>query len=141
MYNMIIIFSIITLVVFFGCITTYRYKKYVLVEGVGTRGIEFYWWLILLVFFISLILFKDVGKWLLLGFYALWLIMLFLNHWRYFLFGAPYRKIKAYNNCFRNTIKIFKESEIRIRPDLYHVLLSVIVAIDLIFVVIYAFGG
>ncbi|WIV11552.1 hypothetical protein [Proteiniborus sp. MB09-C3] len=78
------------------------------------------------------IIFNNVGKWALFIFYLLWFTALFMNHWRFYFFGATEKKIKGYNDCFKNTVKVLQTFEKRIIPDLYHILLSMVVALDLI---------
>ncbi|SCG82440.1 hypothetical protein DW1_0832 [Proteiniborus sp. DW1] len=134
MYYIVIIMSIMTLLLFWGCIKTYNINGKVLVDGAGFYSIEFYWWIILASFLVLFITFNSIGKWLLLIFYLLWLIALFMNHWRYYFFGATEKKLKGYNDCFKNTIKVLKASERKIIPGLYHIILSIVVAVDFLVV-------
>ena len=136
MNNTIIILSVLTVLFFFGCVKTYKISGKVFVEGMGFRSIEFYWFIILLISFFTYLLFNDIGKWVLLGYYLLWFIMLFMNHWRYVIFGVTEIKLKGYNKCFKNTIKLFQASDKHLVPDLYHILLSVIVLLNLILLIL-----
>ena len=134
LHYIVILISFITLLVFWGCVKTYTIKGRILVDGMGFRSVEFYWWVILVVFLAIFLGIREVGKWALLIFYSLWFIALFMNHWKLYLFGASEKKVKGYNDCFENTIKLFRHSEKRIIPDLYHILLTLVVAFDLLFV-------
>jgi len=57
----------------------------------------------------------------------IWFIVQFLCHWYYTIFGASDKKIKGYNECFRDTIRIFPMSEERLVPDLYHIVLHILI--------------
>ena len=129
--------SFLTLLLFWGCVTTYSIKGKVLVDGMGFRSFEFYWWIILVTILAVFLIFNNVGKWALFIFYLLWFTVLFMNHWRFYLFGATEKKINGYNECFKSTIRVLQASEKRIIPDLYHILLSMVVALDLMVVLIF----
>ncbi len=60
-----------------------------------------------------------------------------MNHWKLYFFGATAKKIKGYNTCFKNTIKVLQTSEKQVIPDLYHIILSVVVAFDLLTVLLF----
>lgn len=118
---------------FFGCATTYRIGKRLLVEGVGIKSAEF---VVLCLYSIGLVsyhFFQPVGRWILLTILALWFIVQFLCHWYYTIFGASEKKLKGYNNCFKDTIRIFPMSEKRLVPDLYHIILHILILANIIF--------
>ena len=111
---------------FLGCTTTYRIGKYTLVEGMGIKSAEF---VTLCVYSIGLILFYllPVGKWILLAILIFWFVVQFFCHWYYTIFGATERKLKGYNDCFRNTIRVFPMSETRLVPDFYHIVQHILI--------------
>lgn len=117
---------------FLGCTTTYRIGKHLLVEGMGIKSAEF---IVLCLYSIGLVLyhcFQPVGKWILLAILVLWIIVQFFCHWYYTIFGASEKKLKGYNNCFRDTIRIFPMSEKRLVPDLYHIVQHTLILANII---------
>ena len=121
---------------FLGCITTYRIGTCLLVEGVGIRSAEFIMLCLFSVGLVSYHFFQSAGKWILLIILVLWLIVQFFCHWYYTIFGASETKLKGYNNCFRDTIRLFPMSEKRLVPDLYHIILHVLILLNIIFCLI-----
>ena len=118
---------------FLGCTTTYRFGKVTLVEGMGLKSAEF---LTLCLYSAGLVLFyllRPAGKWILFGILALWFIVEFFCHWYFTIFGAPERKLKGYNDCFRGTARIFPMSETRLVPDLYHIVQHTLILLNIIF--------
>ena len=116
---------------FLGCVTTYRFGKVLLVEGEGIRSAEFGMLCLYSAGLACRYAFPPAGRWILAGVLALWLGVQFFCHWYYTLFGADESKLKGYNECFRGTARIFPESEIRLVPDLYHILLHVLILANL----------
>ena len=117
---------------FLGCTTTYRIGKHLLVEGVGLKSAEFY---MLCLYSLGLIAFhclQPAGKWILLGILVLWFIVQFMCHWYYTIFGASERKLLGYNDCFRDSIRIFPMSDKRLIPDLYHIVLHILILINIV---------
>ncbi len=113
---------------FFGCIVTYKTKKFVLVEGMGVKSVEFG---ALLLFSTALALFfaaHAVGKWVLFAVLSLWFVVQFLCHWRYTIFGVCEEKLRGYNACFQNTLHLIPASKTRLVPDFYHIVLHVLIA-------------
>ena len=103
----------------------------------GIKSMEF---AVLCLFSVGIILyaiFPQVGCWVLLCELLLWLVVQFMCHWRYTIFGATQRKIRGYNECFAGTLRVFPVSETRLIPDLYHIVLHLLIALDL-FVVLNA---
>ena len=116
---------------FLGCTTSYRFGKYTLVEGMGIKSAEF---AVLCLYSIGLILYycaQPAGKWILLGILVLWLVVEFFCHWYYTIFGVSEEKLKGYNGCFHNTIRIFPMSETRLIPDLYHIVQHVLILLNI----------
>ncbi len=117
---------------FLGCVTTYRIGTRLLVEGEGIKSAEF---LMLCLYSAGLIAyhcFPAAGKWILFVILLLWFAVQFLCHWYYTIFGASEQKLKGYNDCFQDTVRLFPMSETRLIPDLYHILLHLLILINLI---------
>ena len=116
---------------FLGCITTYKFGKYTLVEGMGVKSAEF---VMLCLYSVGLILYyilQPAGKWMLLAIMIFWLVVQFFCHWYYTIFGASESKLKGYNDCFRNTIRVFPMNETKLVPDLYHIVLHTLILLNL----------
>ena len=116
---------------FLGCTTTYRLGKYTLVEGMGIKSAEF---ATLCLYSIGLLLYYllPVGKWILLAMLILWFVVEFFCHWYFTIFGATERKLKGYNDCFRNTVHIFPMSDTRLVPDFYHIVQHTLILLNII---------
>lgn len=118
---------------FLGCVTTYRVGRYLLVEGVGVRSAEF---AMLCLYSAGIILYyalPGVGRWVLLGVLLLWLGVQFFCHWVFTLFGASKAKLRGYNECFRGTVRLFPMSDTRLVPDLYHIVLHLLILLNAVF--------
>lgn len=124
---------------FFGCIRTYRIGKFLLVEGMGIRSAEFVMLYLYSIGLVSFHFLQPVGKWILLFILVFWLIVQFFCHWYYTIFGAREKKLKGYNDCFRNTIHIFPMSEKRLVPDLYHIILHILILVNIVFAIVFGF--
>ena len=74
---------------------------------------------------------QPARKWILFGILVLWFIVQFMCHWYYTIFGATERKLKGYNDCFRNTVRLFPMSETRLVPDLYHIVQHVLILLNI----------
>lgn len=130
MYYHIITVSRLLWVWFLGCTISWRFGKVFLVEGMGVKSAEF---AVLVFFTVGIVLyacFPQVGCWVLLCELALWLSVQFCCHWRYTIFGVSERKLKGYNKCFEGTVRLFPVSETRLIPDLYHIVLHILIALD-----------
>ena len=117
---------------FLGCVTTYRIGKHLLVEGMGIKSAEF---VMLCLYSIGLILYhciQPAGRWILLALLVLWFIVQFFCHWYYTIFDASEQKLKGYNKCFRDAVRLFPMSEKRLIPDLYHIVLHVLILVNII---------
>lgn len=132
----IIVVSCLLWLWFLGCTITWRFGKVLLVEGMGTKSIEF---AALVLFTLGIgiyLIWEPIGVWVLLIELALWLIEQFFCHEYFTIFGASTKKLKGYNECFDGTVKLFPVSETRLIPDLYHIALHLLIATDLLLVVI-----
>ena len=126
-----IICQIVLWIWFLGCTITYRIGKYLLVEGVGTKSAEF---AVLCLYSLGIVLFhwfQPAGKWILFGILTLWFIVQFMCHWYFTLFGASERKLQGYNECFKDCIRLFPISNKRLIPDLYHIVLHILILINI----------
>lgn len=117
---------------FLGCVTTYRLGKRLLVGGMGVKSAEF---CMLCLYSLGLIAYhclQPAGRWILLGILLLWFTVQFMCHWYFTIFGASERKLQGYNDCFKDTIRLFPMSDKRLIPDLYHILLHVLILLNII---------
>ncbi len=127
--------EILLAVWFFGCICTYQWGSRILVEGMGVKSPEFG---MFFMYGAGVVLFAAVpavGKWWLLAVLAAWLVIQFFCHWYYTLFGASEKKLKGYNACFRNTVHLIPASDTRLIPDLYHMILHLLILWNLVLVI------
>lgn len=129
----IVLIQVVLWIWFFGCIRTYRIKNLLLVEGMGIKSAEFAMLCLYSIGLISYYVFQTVGKWILLVILLFWFVVQFFCHWYYIIFGASEEKLKGYNDCFRNTIHIFPMSEKRLVPDLYHMILHILILVNILF--------
>lgn len=113
---------------FLGCVTTYRLGKRLLVGGMGVKSAEFCMLCLYSLGLIAYHCFQPAGRWILL----LWFTVQFMCHWYFTIFGASERKLQGYNDCFKDTIRLFPMSEKRLVPDLYHILLHVLILLNII---------
>lgn len=136
---LVIIFQAALWIWFLGCVITYRAGKRLLVEGMGIKSAEFFMLCLYSAALAAYYLIRPVGKWILLGVLILWFIVQFFCHWRYTIFGASRSKLKGYNDCFRGTIRIWPASETRLIPDLYHVILHLLILLDILLLCLLGF--
>ena len=127
----IIVVSCLLWLWFLGCTFTWKFGKVLLVEGMGLKSIEFAALVLFTLGFGSFLLWEQIGKWVLLVELALWLVEQFFCHEYYTIFGVSERKLTGYNQCFEGTVKVFPVSETRLIPDLYHIVLHILLAVDL----------
>ncbi len=130
MVIMIIIFQILLWIWFLGCTVTYRAGKFLLVEGMGVKSAEF---AVLCLYSLGIMAYhctRPAGRWILFGILALWFFVQFMCHWYYTIFGADERKLKGYNECFRDTVRLFPMSDTRLVPDLYHIVLHALILLN-----------
>ncbi|GAA0730102.1 hypothetical protein GCM10008905_30960 [Clostridium malenominatum] len=88
--------------------------------------------IIFLVAFVWFVIKDNIGKYILVGWLFVWFTTQFYFHWYFTIFGPWKGKI----NYFANTIKLIPSSNIYI-PDLYHIVLHVLILASLISMIIY----
>lgn len=115
---------------FLGCVTTWRFGKVLLVEGMGIKSWEFVMLCLYSIALIAYYYYQPVGKWVLLSILALWFTVQFFCHWHYTLFGVSEKKLKEYNECFKETFRLIPISEKRLVPDLYHIVLYILIFLN-----------
>ena len=117
---------------FLGCTVSYRAGKKYLVEGMGIRSAEFAMLCVYTAALVCYYCFQPAGRWILFGVLVLWFVVEFFCHWYYTIFGATESKLKGYNDCFRNTVRIFPMSDIRLIPDLYHIVQHLLILANIL---------
>ena len=127
----IIVVSCLLWLWFLGCTFTWKFGKVLLVEGMGLKSIEFAALVLFTLGFGSFLLWEQIGKWVLLVELALWLVEQFFCHEYFTIFGSSSKKLKGYNECFEGTVKLFPVCETRLIPDLYHIVLHLLILADL----------
>ena len=128
----IIVVSCLLWLWFLGCTFTWKFGKVLLVEGMGLKSIEFVALVLFTLGIGSFLLWEPIGKWGLLVELALWLVEQFFCHEYFTIFGSSSKKLKGYNECFEGTVKLFPVSETRLIPDLYHIVLHLLILADLV---------
>lgn len=136
MYFYTIIISCLLWVWFLGCTISWRFGKVLLVEGMGIKSAEFAVLVLLTAGLLLYVCVPQIGSWVLLCELALWLAVQFSCHWRYTIFGASQKKLTGYNKCFEGTVRLFPMSETRLIPDLYHIVLHILIALDLLLMIV-----
>ena len=124
-------FQIVLWIWFLGCVITWRAGQRLLVEGMGIRSAEFVMLCVYTAGMAAGLFLRPAGKWVLLGILAMWFIVQFFCHWYYTFFGAGTEKISGYNKCFRDTVRLFPMKEDRVIPDLYHIVLHVLILLNI----------
>ena len=132
MRNAIIVVSCLLWLWFLGCTFTWKFGKVLLVEGTGLKSIEFAALVLFTLGICSFLLWEQIGKWVLLVELVLWLVEQFFCHEYFTIFGSSSKKLKGYNECFEGTVKLFPVSETRLIPDLYHIVLHLMILADLL---------
>ena len=117
---------------FLGCTVTYRIGKKLLVEGMGVKSAEFIMLCMYTAALAAYYCIRPAGKWILPGVLILWFVVEFFCHWYFTIFGASETKLQGYNNCFRDTIRIFPMSETRLIPDLYHIVQHLLILANIV---------
>ena len=136
----VLIFQIALWIWFFGCICTYRIGGRLLVEGMGIKSAECF---MLCFYTMSAVLYwllPHIGKWVLLAALLFWGTVQFFCHWYYTIFGASPQKLEGYNRCFGQTIHLFPASETQLVPDLYHIVLHLLILTNLVLCVLRIIG-
>ena len=88
-----------------------------------------------------LCLFEPVGRWFLTVVLLLWAAVQFFCHEYFTLFGASEKKLRGYNECFRDAIHFFPADADRVVPDLYPILLHVLIAVNRMLSVLFLIRG
>ncbi len=114
---------------FLDMIGVYFPNSYLVTRAWREDGIFF---LIFLVSFILYIYFEKVGKYILSVWLTMWLVAQFLSHEYYTIFGGGERKIKY----FEGAIKLIESETIYI-PDIYHIILHILLIVSLVSTVKY----
>ena len=117
---------------FLGCVTTWKFGKILLVEGVGIKSAEFGMLCAYSLGIAAYWAFPSAGKWVLFTVLLLWLVVQFLCHWYYTVFGASEQKLKGYNECFKGAVYLIPPSDKRLIPDLYHIVLHLLILGNLV---------
>ncbi len=117
---------------FLGCVISWKFGKIKLVDGVGIKSAEFFMLCLYSAGLISFYCFPAVGKWILFGVLLFWFVVQFFCHWYFTIFGASESKLKGYNSCFEGTVKVFPVSETRLIPDLYHIVLHLMILTNIV---------
>ena len=128
----IIVVSCLLWLWFLGCTFTWKFGKVLLVEGMGLKSIEFAALVLFTLGIGSFLLWEPIGKWVLFVELALWLIEQFFCHEYFTIFGSSSKKLRGYNECFDGTVKLFPVSATRLIPDLYHIVLHLLILADLV---------
>ncbi|MBE6984065.1 MAG: hypothetical protein E7434_00360 [Ruminococcaceae bacterium] len=136
MSTAIIVVSAILWLWFLGCTTTWRFGKVLLVKGEGVKSIECIALVLFTIGIVTYLFLQAVGIWFLLVELILWLVVQFFCHEYFTIFGASKNKLTGYNRCFEGTVKLFSVSETRLIPDLYHIVLHLLIATDLILAIV-----
>ena len=135
----IIVISCLLWLWFLGCTFTWKFGKVLLVEGTGLNSIEFAALVLFTIGIGCFLLWEPVGKWILLVELTLWLVAQFFSHEYFTIFGVSAQKLKGYNECFDRTVKLFPVSQTRLISDLYHIMLHLLIATDLVLVALFTF--
>lgn len=86
---------------------------------------------------ILLFIFLDkIGKYILDIWLLMWFITQFFSHWFFTITGEGLKK----NEYFKNTVKLIS-SETRYIPDLYHIILHILILIAFTFLTIFIAKG
>lgn len=97
-------------------------------------------WLFMVIPLAALIVFiikENIGKKLLTGWLSMWLITQFLSHEWYTIFGSGFMgDIEGKIQYFEGAIKLI-ESDTAYIPDLYHIVLHILILVALVTTLIY----
>ncbi len=126
----VIIYNIPLLLWFFLDMTGFSIGGNLLVSQAYMEDGLFF--ILYLVSLITFIFFNKIGKIILPTWLSLWLLAQISSHW-YFSILGPWENLNAY---FSNTIKLFPQTQ-RYLPDLYHIILHLLIVIALISTLIF----
>ncbi|MBU5593048.1 hypothetical protein KQI89_14955 [Clostridium sp. MSJ-4] len=108
-------------------ITGFSLGSFCLVESPGILSGDTVWWIIFVCCFILFFLKEKQGKYVLSVFLTAWIIIQYFSHWNYTIFGVTERKLTGYNKYFANTFHIIPPSDSVLIPDLYHIILHILI--------------
>lgn len=110
----------------------------VLLQKKEITSVESSWFFIYVLFCIIFITYEDVGKWLLLGFIIICLLIQYFRHWKIALFCNDKERIEEYNNRYSNTYHIKNISKKKACPDLHHLFLLTNLIIVFVLLLVYS---
>jgi hypothetical protein len=118
-------------------VTGFRIKNFVLVEScLKTEPIDMVYWVPYLACVITFWIWPDTAQWIVLGFFLLSALTFSLTTVKFMIWPNE-RKIRAYNQYFKDTHHIIKPSDTKLIPDTFHFILLVLVPVNLIGIIIY----
>lgn len=120
--------NLILLIWFFFDMTGLRIGNFILTEMAWREDGIFF--IIYIVCFLLFLFKEKIGKYILSIWLFLWGITQFFSHWYYTIFGASQLKLSMYNNIYSETYHIVSRSETTIVPDLYHIILHILIVIS-----------
>ena len=124
--------SLILLLWFFlDMIGVYFGEKYLVTRSYIDDGLFFVIYLVALLLFVYK---EKIGKYILNVWLFMWFIAQFFSHWWCTIMGNGFGMI----NYFKNSIKLF-ESTTKYIPDIYHIILHILILITLISLNMYLF--
>lgn len=106
-------------------------KEYLVSQSYKDDGIFF---IIYLIAFLLFIFKEKIGKHILNVWLLMWFITQFLSHWYFTIIGEGLKKYEV----FKGSIKLIS-STTRYFPDLYHIVLHILILTSLITLSIYIF--
>ena len=139
MKRIINIFLVFLLLWFTLDITGFNLGQFSLVESPGILSVDTAWWILFVAFSILFFLKEKQGKYVLSTFLAAWAIIQYTSHWNYTIFGVTEKKLIGYNEYFANTFHVIPSSNSTLIPDLYHIILHILIITLLILVIVYIF--
>lgn len=120
-------------------ITGFSLGNFCLVESPGILSVDTAWWIIFVVCSILFFLKERQGKYVLSVFLTAWIIIQYFSHWNYTIFGVTEKKLSGYNKYFANTYHVIPQSDSILIPDLYHILLHILIVSLLVLMIVYIF--
>lgn len=123
------ILHIILIIWFFLSMTGFTLGNHILVTQAWQDDSIFF--IIYILAFLSFVFIKGIGKYILISWMVLWFLTQFYFHWWFTLLGPWEEKL----NYFSNTVKLIPSTTVYI-PDLYHIILHVLILVTLICTII-----
>lgn len=133
-----IISNIILLLWYFLAMTgVYFGNKYLVTSSYKD---EWLFMIIPLIIFIIFIIKEKLGKYILLSWLSMWFIIQFLSHEWYTIFGSGFMGTKEGKiEYFKDAIKFINSETIYI-PDVYHIILHILIIVAIVTTAIYCFN-